>query len=129
MRKLFVLLLAMPCIILLLISCKDDDDVNPADLLVGSWQFVSYVSSECVDPDDNESETCTTGCEITVFTKDMVTFEGEPSEPYSIDGNKITFGAGSGADTFEFTVTESTLTVFDIEPGDCKEVTTLKKVL
>ncbi len=128
MKKLIVLLLTIPCVILLSTSCKDDaKSANPADLIIGSWQMVSFVASECADPADNETETCSTGCEITIFTKDTVTFEGEPSEPYSIDGNKITFGTGSGADTYEFSVTETTLIVTNTA-GDCKEVTTLKKV-
>lgn len=128
MKKLSLLLLPIFCLILLSTSCKDDDDGNPAELIVGSWRFVSYVASECSDPDDNESETCTSACEVVVITKDMVTFEGEPPESYSIDGNKITFGTGSGADTYEFTVTETTLTVIEQDPGECKEVTTLTRV-
>ncbi|MEZ4974671.1 MAG: hypothetical protein R2820_15270 [Cyclobacteriaceae bacterium] len=128
MNRLTLSILGMFCLILVSTSCKDEDDGNPADLIVGSWRFVSYVASECSDPDDNENENCTSGCEVVVFTKDMVTFEGEPPESYSIAGNKITFGTGSGADTYEFSVTETTLTVIEQDPGECKEVTTLTRV-
>ncbi|GAB1444665.1 hypothetical protein MASR2M41_02840 [Flammeovirgaceae bacterium] len=129
MKKLLTIFLLLFTVSLFTTSCKDDDDSsNPADLIVGSWQFVSSVATECTDPADNESDICTTNCEITIFTKDTVTFEGEPAEPYSIDGNKITFGTGSGADTYELSITGSTLTVTEKEPGDCKRVTTLKKV-
>ncbi|MFZ1809360.1 MAG: hypothetical protein WAU36_19155 [Cyclobacteriaceae bacterium] len=129
MKKSLVFLMLISSVSMFTTSCKDDDEgSNPADLIIGSWQFVSYVSTECSDPDDNESETCSSDCEITIFTKDTVSFGGDTPEAYSTDGNKITFGTGSGADTYEFSVTESTLTVINKEAGDCKEVTTLKRV-
>ncbi|MBX2943130.1 MAG: hypothetical protein KF860_12370 [Cyclobacteriaceae bacterium] len=129
MKKLLTIFLLLFTVSLFTTSCKDDDDSsNPADLIVGSWQFVSSVATECTNPADNESDTCTTNCEITIFTKDTVTFAGDTPEPYSMDGNKITFGTGSGADTYELSITGSTLTVTEKEPGDCKRVTTLKKV-
>lgn len=129
MKKLLVFVLVLSTVSLFTTSCKDDEEsANPADLIVGSWQFVGHVATECADPADNESETCTTNCDITIFTKDTVTFEGDTPEPYSIDGNKITFGTGSGTETYEFSITASTLIVTEKEPGDCKRVTTLKKV-
>ncbi|HRK55192.1 MAG TPA: hypothetical protein PK185_14845 [Cyclobacteriaceae bacterium] len=123
MKKLFAIILVLFTVSLLTTSCKDDDDnSNPANLIIGSWKMVSYVASECTDPADNENETCSTDCEITIFTNDTVTFEGETPQTYKIDGNKITFDG----ETYEFSVTETTLVIS--YKGVCKVVVTMKKV-
>lgn len=123
MKRSLVFLLLLSVAALFTTSCKDDDDnSNPANLIIGSWKMVSYVASECTDPTDNENETCSTDCEITIFTNDTVTFEGETPQTYKIDGNKITFDG----ETYEFSVTETTLVIS--YKGVCKVVVTMKKV-
>jgi len=129
MKRSLVFLLLLSVAALFTTSCKDDDDnSNPANLIIGSWKMVSYVATECVDPTENGTETCSTSCEVTIVTKDTVTFEGETPESYTIDGNKITIGTGSGAYTYEFSVTETTLIISYKETGYCKVVVTMKKV-
>lgn len=115
--------------VLLTQSCKDDDDANPADQLIGTWVEFSYVSSGCSDPSDNESGNCTK-CETLVATSTTLTFEGEPAYPYTVDGNTLSVTVGPQIYKVQFAVNgnELVLTIQDSDAdGGCKSVTTYKR--
>lgn len=129
MKNLFVFFLLASAISSLVISCKDDDESKPVDQLVGSWLEVSFVSSGCTDPDDNESSTCTK-CETLVATSSTLTFEGEPPYPYTADGNTLSVTVGTQIYKVVFAVNgdEMVLTIQDSPAdGNCKNVTTYKR--
>ena len=114
-------------------SCKDDE--NNGASLVGTWEEVSFVSSGCVDPADNESFTCTSACERIVVTSNTITIDTEPVINYTVNGNQITatqaFGGGTITFTVTFVVTETTLTITqqtDASDGGCKNVTVYNRV-
>lgn len=130
MNRLFVLLFMVLSVSLFNTSCKDDDDdAKPVDQLIGSWLEVSFVSSGCTDPADNETSTCTT-CETLVATSSTLTFESEPPYPYTADGNTLSVTVGSKIYTVVFAVTGDTLVVTiqdSADDGNCKKVTTYKR--
>lgn len=115
-------------------SCKDDDE-NPGAALIGTWEEKSYVSSGCVDPDDNESSTCTSSCERIVVTENTITIGSFPAVSYTVSGNQLTISQSSGGTTISTTVTfvvsGTTLTITqqdDASDGGCKNVSTYSKV-
>lgn len=64
-------LILVSTIALFTISCKDE----PAPVsLIGTWILSSTIVSNCDDPIDNSTDTCTTNCEW-VFTETRITFE------------------------------------------------------
>lgn len=114
-------------------SCKDDESKGAS--LVGTWEEVSFVSSGCVDPADNESSTCTSSCERIVVTANTITIGTEPAINYTVSGNQITlsqtFGSATITFTVTFVVTETSLTITqqdDASDGGCKNVSVYKRV-
>lgn len=132
--KNFIKILGLIFIIpLVFSSCKDDE--NKGASLVGTWEEVSFVSSGCVDPDDNESFTCTSSCERIVVTTNTITIGTEPAINYTVNGNQITlsqtFGSATITFTVTFVVTETSLTITqqdDASDGGCKNVSVYKRV-
>lgn len=132
--KNFIKILGLIFIIpLVFSSCKDDE--NKGASLVGTWEEVSFVSSGCVDPDDNESSTCTVDCERIVVTANTITIDTEPAINYTVNGNQITlsqtFGSATITFTVTFVVTETSLTITqqdDASDGGCKNVSVYKRV-
>ncbi|HCM77148.1 MAG TPA: hypothetical protein DIS90_12245, partial [Cytophagales bacterium] len=64
-------------------------------------------------------------------TTDKVTYGDGDTDPYTISGNQITLGTGSKPETFEFSISGSTLILTSKRlpaDGGCKEVTTLIRV-
>ncbi len=115
-------------------SCKDDDE-TPGAALIGTWEEVSFTSSGCVDPDDNESYTCTSSCERIVVTENTVKVDSDPAIPYTVNGNQLTLTQSSGGITISFTVTfeisGNTLTITqqdDAADGGCKNVSVYTRV-
>lgn len=118
---------------LIISSC--DDDENPGASLIGTWEEVSYVSSGCIDPDDNETFTCTSSCERIVVTENTIKIDSDPAIPYTVTGNTITISETSGGITISitvnFAVTDNTLTITQQdEPADggCMSVSTYQRV-
>lgn len=130
MKRLFAFLFLFSMASLLIISCKDDDE-NPANALIGTWKFVSYVASGCTNPDDNENSSCSTDCDTFIFTADKLTIKasGDPDETltYTIKGNEITITDSGIPLTLAFVVSGSTLTLSNSENG-CDIIRTLTKV-
>ncbi|HRK54550.1 MAG TPA: hypothetical protein PK185_11590 [Cyclobacteriaceae bacterium] len=119
---------------ILISSCKDDDE-TPGAALVGTWEEKSFVSSGCVDPDDNESATCTSSCERIVVTENTVKIGSDPAIPYTINGNQLSITESSGGITITITVTfevsGNTLTITqqdEASDGGCKNVSTYIRV-
>ncbi|MCB0492315.1 MAG: hypothetical protein KDC93_07855 [Cyclobacteriaceae bacterium] len=115
-------------------SCKDDDE-TPGAALVGTWEEKSYTSSGCVDPDDNDSFTCTSSCERIVVTENTIKIDTDPAIPYTINGNQLTITQSSGSISVSFTVTfevsGNTLTITqqdDAADGGCKNVSVYTRV-
>lgn len=116
----------------LIISCKDDEEsANP---LIGTWEFVSEVVSECDDADFNGTETCTSSCDRIVVSATTITQDTDVLN-YTLDGNKILIEEKIGSITvtsaFTYTLTGDQLTITfkeDALTGNCKTVTTFKRV-
>lgn len=126
------LIILIASLVFLFEGCKKDDDPSPAEQLVGSWKEVSYVSTGCTDPSDNESGTCTTKCETLVATSSTLTFGSDPALSYTASGNTLTVTIpGQQSVTVVFAITGSTLT-FAIQDspadGGCKSVSTYSKI-
>lgn len=116
--------------LLLIISCSKDDEPDYLTPLVGTWETYSLVFSECTDPDDNATGTCTGApCfEIAinsngtyVFT-DNITQEGETGT-ITADATMITLceTGETDCDTSSYTLSGSTLVVIvdDDEDSGC----------
>lgn len=115
-------------------SCKDDDE-NLGAALIGTWEEKSFVSSGCIDPDENETFTCTSSCERIVVTNNTIKIDNDPAIPYTINGNKLTITESSGGITISITVTfeisGNTLTITqqdDASDGGCKNVSVYTRV-
>jgi hypothetical protein len=129
-----IIILTIAAMVNLFNGCNNDkEDPAPtqAELLIGTWQFTNGVVSECTDPLDNYTETCTTECETIVVTSSTVTMLGD-SYPYTINGNNLSINMGSGLTlTVNFVVSGSTLTITlkdSAEDGNCKYVSNYKKI-
>jgi hypothetical protein len=125
------LIILIASLVFLFEGCKKDDDPTPAEQLVGSWKEVSFASTGCTDPNENESETCTTNCETLVASGSTLTFPGEPPYAYTANGNTLTVTAGGQTFTATIAISGSTLT-FTIQDspadGGCKNVITYSKI-
>lgn len=123
-------MMTIAAMVILFIGCSKDDD-KPANPLIGSWKLISEVVSECTDPDDNYTDSCTTDCEIFIFTATTVSIDGD-SYPYTVSGNTIIIDFGSGISlSINYVVagTTLTLTIKDSpQDGSCKNVYTFSKV-
>ena len=125
--KMLFIVLVVP---LAVSSCKDDDE-SPGAALIGTWEEKSFVSSGCLDPTDNGSETCTSSCERIVVTENTVKIGSDPAIPYTISGNQLSITQSAGGITITITVTfevsGNTLTITqqdDASDGGCKNVST-----
>jgi hypothetical protein len=128
--KSIYLIILTASLVFLFEGCKKDDPApTPAEQLVGSWKEVSYVSTGCLDPADNESSNCTI-CETMVATASTLTFPGEPPYPYTATENILTITVGGQTYTATIAISGSTLT-FTLQnspaDGGCKSVTTFTK--
>jgi len=111
-------------------GCKKDDDPSPNASLVNSWKEVSYVVSGCTDPTENESTTCTTGCETLVISATTISFYGI-SLPYTVSGNTISIDFLGDIETVTYVITGTTLVITSQDSqadGNCKYVSTYKKI-
>jgi hypothetical protein len=130
--KSILILLSVAAMATMFDGCNDDnEEPSQAELLIGSWQIVSDVVSECTDPNDNYSETCTSSCETMVISKTEITMDGL-TFTYTVNGNTLSINMGSGVTlTVNFVVSGSTLTITlkdSLADGNCKYVATYKKV-
>ena len=57
-RTLFVILLCSAA----LFSCDPDDDTNPLDELIGTWDITTLSTTNCNDPADNSNGQDVIGC-------------------------------------------------------------------
>ncbi len=108
---------------------KDDPGPDQSAELIGAWEAVSFVSSNCKDPSENGTTTCTSFCEILVFTSTTVTFDGDGPFNYTTSGNSLTIDFG-GSQTGTYSISASTLTFTGQDSpadGGCKNVSTYKK--
>ncbi len=125
--RFILLIVLMP---LVFAGCKKDDDPSPNASLVNSWTEVSYVASGCTDPTENESTTCTTGCETLVISATTINFFGI-SLPYTVSGNTISIDILGDIEKVTYVITGTTLVVTAQESeadGNCKYVSTYKKI-
>lgn len=126
MKKSILQLSLFAIVFLCVLSCKDDP--TPPSL-VGTWTETSSVASGCDDPSDNESVTCTTGCEVIVISATTITSDGD-SQSYTKTATTISVTDGPISYTVAYTVTETTLVITQegsaLTDG-CKYVTTYKR--
>lgn len=129
--KVLLFIFALP---ILVSSCKDDDE-SPGAALIGTWEEKSFVSSGCIDPNDNESSTCTASCEQIVVTENTVKIGSDPAIPYTIKGNQLSISESAGGVTITITVTfevsGNTLIITqqdEASDGGCKNVSTYTRV-
>lgn len=130
--KSIYLLTLIASLVFLFEGCKKDDEPTPAEQLVGSWKEVSFVSSGCTNPADNESSTCTTTCETFVATATTLKFGSDTPLSYTSNGNTLTVTIpGQPSVTAVFSITGSTLTLTiqdSAADGGCKSVSTYSKI-
>lgn len=92
------------------LSCSKKED--PAPSLIGSWKWVSDITTNCTDPADNGTYNCT-DCYILSFTATTFTFSfGSDSitGTYSTSGNNLTMTVtGSTPTTGTYTLGATTL--------------------
>lgn len=108
---------------------KDDPAPDQSAELIGAWENVSFVTSNCKDPSNNGTTTCTSSCEILVFTSTTFTLDGDGPYNYTTSGNSITIAFG-GSQTANYSISGETLTFSDQDSpadGGCKNVSTYKK--
>jgi hypothetical protein len=124
MKKAILQFSYVAVVCLCIISCKDDP-APPS--IVGTWTETSYVVSGCDDPTENESETCTSSCDVIVITDTTISSDGD-TQTYTKTGTTITVVYGSISVTASYTVTETTLVLTqDDDFGGCKYVSTFKR--
>ena len=128
MKKLNYLLSALLLLsVFALTGCGDDDDdenVNNASALVGTWNVTSISTTGCDDPDDNGnfSFSCDdTLCVKLIFTSSQVTirttafgFTEEETDNYTVSGNTIIVDGEAG----NFSIAGNTLTFTSTDPDD-----------
>lgn len=124
-------IIAVTSLFLLLNGCKKDDPApNQAAELVGTWEAVRFVASDCTDPADNENTLCTSNCEILVITATTLTSDGEGPYTYTTSGNSLTINFGGDLETVKFAISGAELTFTHQDSpadGNCKSVSTYKK--
>jgi hypothetical protein len=115
-------------------GCKKDEPAAPANPLIGSWKFVSYVASGCTNPTANETTTCSTSpssCETMVFTSTQITFTqpsgASNSVSYTIKGSEIAVQGSAGNISLIYAVVGTTLTLSNNQNG-CNIVRTYSKI-
>jgi hypothetical protein len=121
-----------PCLLIaftfiIVVGCDDGESINSNSQLIGLWRIESVVISECTDPSGNGTSTCgadPSKCETLEIKQETLSVDGEPFVSYSVSGNTITYNG----DTWTYSVTNTTLTLTYKFPGDCKEVSTYKKI-
>lgn len=134
MKKHLFNLLIVGFMLMLAAACSKSD--NPAaPSIVGSWKYTSGAGTNCTDPADNYSETCTLSaaeCGILVLTTTTYTFTQTPSGgsptvdsgTYTVSGSTLTTSGGSGPGTLTYTVTATTLTFTQTNSSNgCTETT------
>lgn len=125
----------------LVFSCDPDDDTNPLDELIGTWDVTSLSITDCNDPDDNSIDGqdiigCVTedGLEVcgaialtfdengnvtTSFTTTLTlvatgltqTESDEEVSTFTVNGDEITICFDGDCDTFTYSVVGTTLTI------------------
>lgn len=92
------------------LGCSKKED--PAPSLIGSWKLVSETTTNCTDPGDNGTHSCT-DCYILTFTATTFTmsFGGTSiSGTYSTSGNDLTMTLTGGPPTTgTYTLSATTL--------------------
>ncbi len=119
-------------ILLLLVSaiaCSKKED--PAPSIVGTWKSSTEIKSNCTDPNDNGTQTCTTDCFTITFTASTFTLTipglGGLNGNYTTSGSTLTLTVSGGSPTsgtYALTATTLTLTTTDSSSG-CTVVDTL----
>jgi len=122
MRSYIGVVLIALAIPIAIFSCTESE--NEGGSPIGVWKISSVTTTECADPGDNETFTCTSNCETTVITENSIQSGSDPSEPLTISGNTFTVDGQSGT----FVVAGSTLTLTYKIPGDCKLIIAYTKV-
>lgn len=124
------------------ISCsKSDPAPTQAQQLVGNWQIVTQITTNCTDPANNEPlATCTASCSTLAVTATALTITTPVagSSPtvqnftYTVSGQTITTTPAS-LGTIVFSVSATTLTIDSVEPpsgvdANCKTSMTFKRI-
>lgn len=121
-----ILSITLVCVITLL-ACDPNDDENPMDQLVGTWDVTSVSITGCSDPQDNSPNgEDIIGC----FTDSGFEFCRELSITFTVDGNMVWNFRSSGtnlATDQTFTEDETETSTFSVDgdrvtictDGDC----------
>lgn len=114
-------------------GCQSDDDPDPgqAALLIGAWQGTKYEATNCNDPDENETTTCTSSCEILIVTATTISFDGDVYS-YTAKGKKLTLNLGGTKITTTYSISGTTLTInyqSTEAQGGCTIVSTYEKAI
>lgn len=119
----------MALIIIFFEGCNKDD---PAPVsLIGTWILISEVASDCIDPADNFTDSCSGAyCEEWIFSETSISV-GIYSSSYTKSGNKLLVTVSPGViNEGIYSISGSTLTLtYQDSPADggCKNVSTFTK--
>ncbi|MBL7873599.1 MAG: lipocalin family protein [Cyclobacteriaceae bacterium] len=132
MIKDLYLIAVMFSIILIIDGCKQDDP-SPSEQLIGSWKYVSTVSSGCTDPTDNGTHTCSIDCTVLEFTSTTVKITDSSSitYTYTISGSTLKVTVQGQIETYTLSISGKTLTLTEqatMDDGNCKDVSTYTKL-
>ena len=110
-------------------GCNTDEQ-SPGPSLVGIWEAVSSVVTDCTEAANNSNTTCTNACEKLDATSNTILFDGEGPYAYTTKGNSITINFIGVETVVTYSISGETLTfAFQDSPADggCKYVNTYKK--
>jgi uncharacterized protein (TIGR02145 family) len=137
LSKTFKFRIPLLLITVVLGACKNDEPAPDVSLkLIGAWELVRFVASNCTDPSDNEDTRCTSKCEKLVITASTITMVGEGKYTYKVsfvegwNANLLTISIAGSPRTvaFEVSDTELILTHQDTPAdGNCKSESTYKR--
>jgi len=134
MKKHLFNMMAVAFVFLLVTACDKKTD-TPAPSIIGSWKYTSGTGTNCTDPNNNYSETCTLTapeCGILVIASGTYTYTQTPSGgapnietgTYTTSGSSITVSGGGSPSTMTFAVTATTLTFTGTNSSSgCSETT------
>ncbi|MBL7851259.1 MAG: lipocalin family protein [Cyclobacteriaceae bacterium] len=129
MKKLTLLESAYILVLLAAFACSKDE---PTPSLMGTWKFASETRSNCTDPADNGTGTCTADCFTLTFTATSYTFSAPGmttvNGTYTTSGNSITFTtSGGSSSTGTYTLKATTLELIATTSNGCTQVHTYNK--
>jgi hypothetical protein len=111
-------------LLMVLLSCGDDDNANESASLVGKWKVTNFDYIQCTDPANNVQRTCGTAayCTTWEFTADgnstiFYTSGATDTSTYTLyPGNTIGLCNSRACSNWIYSVSGNTLTLYTVTP-------------